>query len=339
VNDKGYTDIYSSGVTPGTLYYVVVWACNGYDVAVKYATTSTTGDPLPVYQTFSVSDYDENYELEDASKWLGTWNLYGIDGSSTSTLRSYLGKAVITASDTPAAGPDDYGLYDEYVYVSGLFGDVSWLASYGIVGFDDRFEMDVYAGVMYSCNNTLVKDDIFGDCTVYLYSKGQGSYGWDYASNYWSAFIPVMDGYYALVDTQYGDSYNFVGFGLYSGGSGWIAQVSDQLLVDPAKDDSGLAKSTIKKSIDLAKGRIEKCMMKSEELGLTGKAAVRAAIARYMEEFKADNHYITPEGVQGLKPIVSIKRVEANHNISFADRTTAKDNISPSEYNNRKHIK
>lgn len=312
-NDGGYSDIVSSGITPGTLYYVVVWATNGYDNTVKYATTTTTGDPLPIYQNFTVDSWNDDAELANANAWVGKWNLYGIDYYEPTSLRQYLGKSTIALSDTPAEGPDDYGLYDEYVTVTGLFGDVSWLEEYNIT-LDDRLEMDVYGGAMYTCSNKLYKDDVFEDCTVYLYSKGQGTPGWNYAHYYWTCFIPVLDGYYAFVDTEYGASYNFTGLGLRSAGSGWLATAYDLLLVDPAKDDNGVAPAAISKAVNTARKRFDKSLAKTEKLEWTGKRAIREAIADYMKEYKSTSHCITLEGVTGLEPVAG-NRVIATHNI------------------------
>jgi hypothetical protein len=236
-------------------------------------------------------------------------------------------------SDTPAEGPDTYGLYDEYVDVKGLFGDFSWLENYGIVGFDDTYEMDVYGGAMYSCSNVLKNDNIFEDCTVYLYSKGQGSYGWDYAQNYWVCFIPVADGYYALVDgSQYAAAYNFCGFGVRSAANGWLNRVSEQLLVDPAKDDNGLAPKSIQHAINAARTNFSECVIKAENSGLTGKKAARAAVDAYMKSYSTKMHAITPAGVEGLAPVTRVHRVAANHTVSFMVVKCSKENPTLVEF-------
>lgn len=71
VNDKGFSDILS-GLAANTTYYVIVWATNGYDTAVAYATQTTDGLPNEVIKdgtgTFTYSlfftDYDEATETE-----------------------------------------------------------------------------------------------------------------------------------------------------------------------------------------------------------------------------------------------------------------------------------
>ncbi len=333
VNDNGYTDLYTNGVTPGTTYYVIVWATNGYSTDVVYDTMTTTGDPLPIYLNYTAADWDENYELANAEAWCGTWNLYGVNYDLGGSLRSYLGKVTISMSDTPAEGPDDNNLYDEYVDVKGLFGDFSWLEKYGIVGFDDTFEMDVYGGAMYSCSNVLKNDNIFEDCTVYLYSKGQGTYGWNYAQNYWACFIPVADGYFALVDgSQYAAMYNFCGFGVNSAENGWLNRVSEQLLVDPAKDDNGLAPKSIQHAINAARTNFSECVIKAENSGLTGKKAARAAVDAYMKSYSTKMHAITPAGVEGLAPVTRVHRVAAKHTVSFMVVKCSKENPTLVEF-------
>lgn len=340
VNDLGFTDICTAGISPGTMFYIIVWATNGYDVAVEYATTTTAGDPLPVYMPYTVDSVNPEYMLESASDWMGTWNIYGVDAYGSSSLRSYLGKSVIAASDTPTEGPDQKGLYDEYVTVTGLFGSWDWLAQYGITNFDDRLEMDVYGGAMYTCSNVLYNDNIFEDCTVYYYSKSLNDWGYDYLTYFFSCFLPVRDGYYALIDvTDYG--YDFVGLGIASEENGWLAKVYDQLLVDPAKDDNGLANApALHKAISRAKADFSNCVLKAGQLGLTGKQMMHQAIDEYMKGYRVRNHFITIEGVKGLAPIQTVRKVEARHNISITDRQTVKDgNTSTVQFSTRKHMK
>lgn len=323
VNDNGFSSIYASGLAPGTMYYVVVWATNGYDTAVEYGTVTTAGDPLPIYVTYKLSDFDENYLLADASEWCGTWNMYGIDYSEGGSLRSYLGKSVITPSETPTEGPDEDGFYDEYVYVTGLFGDMSWLKEYGF-DFDDRVEMDVYGGVMYYFNKDLVNDSAFGDCSVLLYA--QGADDWGYEASYYSGFIPVLDGYYAFVDMA-GSPYNFTGIGVASQEYEWLGMVYNQLLVDPSKDDNGVASAPehIDRAIHQARANFSKSIKEVEKSGLRGKKAIHAAIDKYMKGYNLRNHTIVPVKVNGLVPTQTIQRVEAKHNLSISSYRPAKD--------------
>ena len=195
INGEGYVGVVS-GLLPGTEYYAVVYASNGYaDTVDLYGPATTLGDPLPIYQNFKAADYDPEYELESAADWLGTWNYYAVDYYGSTGLREYLGQVKITASETETEGPDADGFYDEYVLVDGLFPNaVVDGPTYGYEVGDCVLEMDVYAGAMYSFAATTYD----GKSTVATYSKANNAF---YSGvRYYSAFIPVADGYYALVD-------------------------------------------------------------------------------------------------------------------------------------------
>lgn len=297
INGDGYVDV-AKGLSPGTEYYLLVWATNGYEEDIFYANATTEGDPLPIYQTFTDDDYDETAELEDASQWVGTWNMYGVDFDETTTgMRDFLGKATISMSDTPTEGPDSYGYYDEYVYINGMFGNTSWIKNY-VPTWDDTYEMDVYGGCMYAFQNTLVNDAL-GDCEVLFYAKEKGTWGWDYVSNYFGLFIPVADGYFAFIDGYYAAAYNFCGLGIYSSNAGgWLARVYDQLLVDPAKDDNGIAPASVNRQAKIAKEKINKYVVEALENGQNQKVAIRTAIDKYMKEYKNSLRYrFTPAGL------------------------------------------
>lgn len=301
INGNGYVDVVT-GLLPGTEYYLLVYATNSFTETVElFGSQFTTGDPLPIYQTFSSESYYADGELENAAAWCGTWNLYGIDADGTTGLREYLGKSVITASETPTEGPDANGFYDEYVYVSGLFGDLSWLSNYSIE-CDDKIEMDVYAGVMYTTSNALVNDPdaLF---TVYLYSKGQDSWGWDYADAFWTCFIPVMDGYYAFVDVKYGGSYNFCGLGLVYNNQSWVAQISEQLLVDPAKDDNGIAPASVNHAIVAAQNNLNECIVENDNCVLSDKGRIRTILDSYKDKAKGVTLYNHVAGIKGEMPL------------------------------------
>ena len=307
LNGNGYVGVFTN-LLPGTEYYMMVYATNGYEETVEvFGSETTTGDPLPVYQTFSVDSYYAAGELENAAAWCGTWNIYGIDYDGTTGLREYLGKSVITPSATPTEGPDSNGLYDEYVYVTGMFGDLSWLANYGIA-CDDTFEMDVYDGLMYSCSKTLVNDPD-GLFAVYIYSKGNASFGFDYADYYFQAFIPVMDGYYALVDvSQYAASYNFCGFGLVYNNASWINRISEQLLVDPAKDNNGLAPASINHAIAAAQDRMNESVAEVDNCVLSDKGRIRTILDSYKAKTKGVTAYGTIADIKGAEmPLKTVK--------------------------------
>lgn len=276
INGEGYSTIISN-LLPGTRYVAVVYVSNGYEEDWLYGIAETTGDPLPVYQQFTVNDYYGDGDFANAEATYGDWNYYGLDAYGTLGLREYLGKVNISASTTPTEGPDANGFYDEYVNVTGLFGDLSWLAGYGMPTAA-TLEMDVYAGIIYHFQKTVVE----GNYNVYVGAKGDEKW---YTASYYSAFIPVMEGYYAFVHVSSNNTdYNFSGLGLVDPDAGWIAKIWDPLLVAPDKDDNGLAPSRA----DVA--RAKKIFRESvSEITFTGdaKTDMRKAINRYNDKMSA----------------------------------------------------
>lgn len=70
-NDKGFVDI-ATGLKALTTYYVIVWATNGYDVAVKYATHTTDGLPNEVIKNGTgYFDYAVFFDETDEVEWEG----------------------------------------------------------------------------------------------------------------------------------------------------------------------------------------------------------------------------------------------------------------------------
>lgn len=332
-NDKGYTDIIS-GLTPGTEFYVVIWATNGYSTAVAYDKMKTTGDPLPIYQNFTLDDYYEAGELASRESVIGTWNYYGTDAYGSLGMREYLGKLVFTASETETEGPDDDGLYDEYVYADGLFGDISWLAQYDM-STEAVVEMDVYGGIVYHFQKTTVP----GNYQVYLGSKGNNDFG--YAAAYFSAFVPVADGYYAFlhVSSNY-TNMNFCGISLRDPDAGWIAQIWDPLFVDPDKDDNGLAPAKVNKAIAAAKARLGRSVETVSATQFVGqKQAIHAVIDAYQMSYKTERHTITPAAVEGLAPVTRVQRVAAKHSVSSSKVVkSAKDHFTLAQFDMRKKM-
>lgn len=216
-NDNGYTDIYSSGVTPGTVYYVVVWATNGYGTNVVYDMMKTTGKPLPIYRNYTYKDrVDELIDGKSASDFYGTYNLYAIDMYGSSSLRSYMGKATLAAYDAEKYGaldPDDEG---EYAQISGL--------SCGKApdGFDDTIMLDFRENPFSNSEDKLgffsaSKKNLAQTASLYTWvPAGNDWYNWAYAM----VAYPVADGYIAFVgESYYADSYGvFSNINFYSKG-------------------------------------------------------------------------------------------------------------------------
>ena len=295
INGDGYVDVVT-GLLPGTEYYLMVYASNGYTETVKlYGSATTSGDPLPIYQTFTIDSYDATYELENAAAWLGTWNYYAVDYYGATGLREYLGKVNITASETPTEGPDDDGYYDEYVVVDGLFPNaVVDGPAYGYETGNCKVEMDVYAGAMYAFAATTLD----GVCTIHTYAKAAG--GFYNGVTYYAAFIPVLDGYYAMVDVA-GSQYDFCGLRVIQTYV-WDA-FYDMLLIDPAKDD--LAPSSVKVAVDNARKLYKESAAEFDNAVMSPKGRVSAIAESYKEKMNSVRAYNTVAGVKGERPVKS----------------------------------
>ena len=230
INDKGYVDAIA-GLVPGTEYYLVVWASNGYeDTFIASDSCFTTGEPLPIYQDYDIAGAYEDGILENAAAWCKDWNYYAVDFYGSLGMREYFGQVKISASTTPTEGPDKYGLYDEYVLLDGLFPHaLADAAEYGYDLGDGKVEMDVYDGFMYSFSGNTFD----GKSIIQTFAKAAGK--WYNGVSYYSAFVPVADGYYAFVDAA-ASAYNFCGLRIVLDYV-WDAMY-DLLLVDPAKDDN-----------------------------------------------------------------------------------------------------
>lgn len=295
INGDGYVDVVT-GLLPGTEYYLMVYASNGYTETVElYGSATTSGDPLPIYQTFTIDSYDATYELENAAAWLGTWNYYAVDYYGATGLREYLGKVNITASETPTEGPDSDGYYDEYVVVDGLFPNaVVDGPAYGYETGNCKVEMDVYAGAMYAFAATTLD----GVCTIHTYAKAAG--GFYNGVTYYAAFIPVLDGYYAMVDVA-GSQYDFCGLRVIQTYV-WDA-FYDMLLIDPAKDD--LAPSSVKVAVDNARKLYKESAAEFDNAVMSPKGRVSAIAESYKEKMNSVRAYNTVAGVKGERPVKS----------------------------------
>lgn len=263
INGDGYSAV-AKGLSPGTEYYVLVYATNGFSETVVMSETGefTTGDPLPVYQNFDYSSYDESLEPAGQEAFFKTWNLYAVNLRGSLGMREYIGQAVITDSAIPDEGPDDYGLYDQYVTISGLSGGAG--EKYG---FNDGVTFDFYGGYLYNADAATVD----GSISVYTLAATDGS---GYEATYVSYFIPVLDGYYAFVCTpKYYNAYNFFGLGYYHPDYRFVAAYSDYLLVDPEKDDNGLAPAPSARLNSSLEFRIDNAVIEAEKKAFAPAAA------------------------------------------------------------------
>lgn len=239
VNTKGLSGTLG-GLLPGTEYYVMIWASNGYEASFFLSDNSqfTTGEPKNIYRKFTVESYADDFYPESKAAFVGkNFNLYAVDLMGRTGMREYIGAASIADSTTPTSEPDEYGCCDEYVIVNGLGGPVFKKA-----GVPDGIEFDLYDGLLY-----VYGEETVSGIPIFPFSAGAGDI-LNGSPMYTGYFIPVLDGYYAYVSQySYLNTYNFTGFGFVSGGQ-LACAYCDYLLVDPAKDDNGLAPAAAKSS-------------------------------------------------------------------------------------------
>jgi hypothetical protein len=218
-------------LSPGTAYDLVVIATNGYETKTITASATTNGTPLPIYLTYTDDDYKEAFAPAHSSGYFGTWNLYAIDEFGSLGMREYIGKAVLSQSETATTGPDSDGYYDEYVYATGFAGSAA-----ADNKFDDKIELDYYGGALYFSSKTTVdtKTNV-----KYVSPDGKSVYNASYI--YYG--IPVADGYVAfMVTPKYSSMISSITF---CTSSAYYTLYSQYLLVNPAKDDNGVAPSSV----------------------------------------------------------------------------------------------
>lgn len=243
INGTGYIDVIA-GLVPGTEYVLMVYATNGYeeDIIVSETSQYTTGDPLPIYQSFDASDIADELCPATSEGFFGKYNFYAVDYYGKTGLREYISKVTVADSETPDSEVDNYGYKDEYVEISGMFSELKAEDP----NFDDTMIWDYYAGVLYSLAQPVGQ---YGEYYPYtLYSTDSGK---RYTSN--SCLIGgfVQDGYLAFVaNSEYASTYGltFNGISLYAytdanytSGVGTLCWYEDLLLVEESKDDNGVA--------------------------------------------------------------------------------------------------
>jgi hypothetical protein len=297
INGEGYSLIVEN-LLPGTQYVALVYFSNGYEELWIEDAATTTGKPLPIYQSFTYQSYVDELEPSSQNDLFGVYNYYGIEYNHNKTgLRDYLGKVEIKDSKAADKGPDENGLNDEYVTITGLGGSI--MKKLGVN--DDSMEADLYGGLLYF---PIDNKDASGN-TVYTMSGDGGGYN---ATNV-SYFIPVMDGYWALVSSsRYAASYNFTGIGWYLGGDSLASWFYDLLLVDPKKDDNGIAPS--RAVIDYA---ISKKIAQIERTKIQGSKEARPVSEKVLQGVKMNSTRIPFAG----------KKTEAKVKLSSSIRVVA----------------
>lgn len=256
INTLGYSGFIGK-LLPGTEYYLFVAGSNGYEQKIVYANATTSGDPLPIYQNFSASDLDEDLAPEKSEELFGKWNYYAVDGFGDLGMREYIGQVTISDSETPDSEPDKDGIIDEYVNISGLFG-----AEAKKYSFDDTIEWDFYGGYLYNLKSSQDLGPAAGGqyyAGTYVVTNAGKIYR-DYSNMLIGGF--VQDGYIAFSSSELyndgtlGENGLFLRF--FSGSDyatpvGNVAWYYDILLVDPAKDDNGIAPAASSKAANSIK--------------------------------------------------------------------------------------
>jgi hypothetical protein len=303
INGSGYVDVFTN-LLPGTEYYMLVYASNGFAETVRiFGSECTTGDPLPIYRNFSVNDINPELLPATSEGYFGTYNFYGINYFDNETgLREYVGKVTIADSEVPDSEPDDDGLIDEYVEISGIFADAA--SKYG---FDDTQLWDFYNGVLY---NLAEEGQQLGAAAggayyaqLFVFASEAGGIYRGYPSMLIAGFVD--DGYIAFASSELYNSGTLGEDGLflrfysdeaYSSVAGNVDAFTDLLLVDPAKDDNGVAPKGVAARQAQLRGIQKDIQEPRTNYVQTTRAYIRSIIDKHN---KSVNIYNSVAGVKG----------------------------------------
>lgn len=301
INEGVYVDVVTK-LLPGTEYYMLVYASNGYENKIIMTNAQTTdGDPKKIYTNYTVNDYVWDLAPKTSEGYFGTYNYYGVDYFTTKTgLREKLGQVTISDADIPDDEADENGLVAEYVLVDGLFA----VSQEELAIKDGAMYFAFYGGVLYDLANSFGPVEYNG-ATYYTLTGGFVSGEGFYPGN--SNLLVgayVEEGYLAFCcNPNYAD-YGFDGLGLalfadeafeeYAGG--WQA-VTNILLVDPEFDEENASASAAPSSADLA--RLNMSIKKGPANYVeTRNGSMMSAIDRMWAE-KAPKAVGTVAGVEG----------------------------------------
>ena len=238
INGEGFVSVVNK-LNPGTEYYLIAVASNGYETKVIIADGAfTTGDPHPVYMSFTLEDINDELLPASSEGYFGTYNYYARttdeDGNLLGT-RSYLGQITISDSEIADLPADDDGIPTEFVNVTGVIPYAS------LLGLKNTMEFEYYDGCLYAASAT----------TGVVQGMNTALFPGDEAGDLYNAYLLggfVEVGYLAFVNMYASKGFNINGFYLAAFGDaelqeylGPIDAFFDILLIDPAKDDSGLA--------------------------------------------------------------------------------------------------
>ncbi len=246
VNGEGYVDLFTK-LNPGTQYGLIVVASNGYEETYVLEMANTTGDPLPVYMDYTAGDMKSELQPQKSEGYFGTYNYYAVDAAGELGMREYLGQATISDSSKGDLPADDSGIVTEYVNINGFFQYEA-----AILGFKDEYVWEYYDGYLYNLAEaeplgavSLQGSPFYAHLMIATEAVGI-QYG--YSSMLMGGF--VADGYVAFASSQLYNGGTLGEYGLrlglfadeaYQQYAGWVAGYDNLLLVDPAKDNNGLA--------------------------------------------------------------------------------------------------
>jgi hypothetical protein len=186
---------------------------------------------------FSMADIQDELCPAASSEIFGTYNYYARTTDENGILgdaRQYLGQITVADSETPDTEPDEYGVPTEFVNMTGF---IPYAAQ---IGLEQTMEVEFYDGVIYASG--MAAGTFQG-----LYT---GLFPGDEETDTYNAYLLggfVQEGYLAFVNMYEGQGVNINGFILeayedeaFQSYYDYIDMFFDILLVDPAKDDSGL---------------------------------------------------------------------------------------------------
>ena len=336
VNEDVYVDLFIN-LTPGTKYYMLVYAANGYEESLILTDPySTTGDPLPVYQNYDAEDIKVDLLPTTSEGYFGTYNYYA---KYAGPLREYFGQVTIADSEYPDQGPDENGLMDEFVEISGLFAGLT--ETYGVE--DDTMIFDYYGGVIYALENPLGpgSHSQIGDFYVGMSmgnTKPSVYIGYDYLMV--GGFVD--EGYLAFVTApSYAEAgYTMDSFFLmaysdeaYQSPLGFLDYITNPLLVDPSVDDNGLAPAQARKSMMSREDLSQLSFNINSDINYveTERGHIRTTIDKMLAAEKTPKTEGTRAGIKGewSAPVVEFTAVEAepvfkNYNTDYKKINDAK---------------
>ena len=221
INDMGYTNVFT-GLNPGLSYTLVVVASNGYEQKVALATASTTGDPLPIFMDYDVTDLDDTLPTK-SSDFDGTYEFFAkVKGAST---REKVSKAVEVKA-----------LNDSIVYAKGMLAP--WASKYE---FQDSINFFYEDGVLYTLSTAMDSISEDGYCAVLNYTNGKSLWSFQYDA-------VLVGGFVDKDNIAFGDTYGIGANGwmitLYWNNwtkSGNLTYIQDMLLSTPGQYDEFLA--------------------------------------------------------------------------------------------------